>query len=74
MVKHSPWEHGKRAILNLDIHKRPFTMLIPGGEEHYKTFLGSIVSVITILIMLFYGTFNFLKLVNREDYNVVKTL
>ena len=49
-------------------------MLIPGGEETYRSFLGSFVSVITILIILTYGTFNFLKMVDREDYNVVRTL
>ena len=60
IVRHTSWESVKRLVLNLDIHKRPFEMLIPGGEQHYKTFFGSLISVLTLLIMASNTAINFI--------------
>ncbi len=43
---------------------------MPDGHDTYRTFLGSILSVITLVIMLAYGSYKVSMLAQLEDYDV----
>ena len=73
IVRHTSWQIVKRQVLNLDIHKRHFELLIPGGEQNYKTFLGSLISFFTIILMFQNTIVNSLKLINITDFKLLET-
>ena len=43
--------------LNLDIYRQPFRLLLPDKNGMYRTLLGSILSVITLVLMITYASF-----------------
>ena len=45
-------------------------MILPDGKDTYKSFLGSMFSLITIILLSIYGIFKLLSLMNYSDYNV----
>ena len=45
-------------------------MILPDGKDTYKSFLGSMFSLITIILLSMYGIFKLLSLMNYSDYNV----
>ena len=59
-----------KLFLAADLYTEPFKFLLPGEEDRYRTFLGSMLSLVTICILVGYGTFKTLDLLNYEDYQV----
>ena len=43
---------------------------MPDGEGQYKSFLGSIFSIITLLTMLSYASYKFTALISYSDYKI----
>ena len=56
--------------LVLDLHRREFHFLLPDDEEKYRTFLGVILSLFTVLLLIGYGTYKMIDLVGYNDYKV----
>ena len=54
----------------LDVYKRPFNFLLPSKTEYYRNYLGMTLSLITILLLIAYGTFKFKALILFTDYNL----
>ena len=52
------------------MYRQPFRLLLPDGHDTYRTFIGSILSVITIVTIAMYGTYKFTELMGEEDYRV----
>ena len=63
-------ERCQRGTLFLDIYKQPFRLLLPDGNDAYKSFLGAVLSIITLLTLLSYASYKFNDLVNYADYKV----
>ena len=60
----------QKKALNLDIYRTPFLFKLPDNKERYRTFLGAILSVLTIIAVLAYGGYKFLVLFDYADYKV----
>ena len=59
----------KDTFLELDIYRRPFQLLLPDQRNYHRTFIGSILSVITLLIILSYATYQMGALLS--DYRIL---
>lgn len=58
--------------LGLDIYRQPFRLLLPDGNGMYRTFLGSLLSIITLVLIITYGSFKASELFSKQDYQVQK--
>ena len=66
----SKLERCQRGTLFLDIYKEPFRLLLPDGNDAYKSFLGAVLSIITLLTLLTYASYKFQTLISYTDYKV----
>ena len=57
-------------MLRFDLYKQPFRLLLPDGKNEYRTFTGAVLSLCTILIVIFYGSFKTSALVGRDDFTI----
>ena len=57
----------------IDLFRRPFNFLLPDHQSQYRTFLGSMLSIITILLILVYGGYKIVLYFKREEFTVNQT-
>lgn len=57
-------------MLNFDLYREPFNLVLPDGKTQYRTLLGSILSIITIVVVMSYGSIKMASMVNYSDYKV----
>ena len=57
-------------LLYLDLYPKPFHFLLPDDQPRYRSLLGSVLSVCTILAIFSYATFKLNRLVKLMDYSV----
>ena len=50
-------EKGWQNILSFDLYKRPFAFLMPDHTERYRTFVGAMLSILTLIIVVAYGAY-----------------
>ena len=60
----------QKKTVALDLYRTPFLFLLPDSAEQYRTFLGAILSVLTLIALLVYGSYKFLVLLDLTDYKV----
>ena len=61
----------KRA-LTLDIYRTPFKFLFFDGNENYRTFLGTILSLLTVITILSYGLVKVIQVFSAEEFEVMQ--
>ena len=61
-------ELGCTSILAIDLYHKPFRFLMPDHRESYRTFLGALLSVFTVMIILGYGTYKLSNMVSYDGY------
>ena len=54
--------------LYIDIYPRAFNFYLPGNQPRYRSLLGSVLSIATILAMLSYSTYKWVRLTQIVDY------
>ena len=57
-------------MLGLDIYRMPFRLLLPDENGMYRTFLGSVLSILTLVMIITFGGFKTSQLVGMLDYKV----
>ena len=60
-------------VLMIDLFRRPFNFLLPDHQSEYRTFLGSMLSVITAIFLLVYGGFKIVEYSNHSEFTVNQT-
>ena len=63
----------KTKSLSLDLYRRPFYFLMPDHRETYNTWMGSVLSLLTIVIVFTYAAYQMIILVSLDQYNVETT-
>ena len=56
----------------IDLYRRPFEFLMPDHMPAYRTFIGSFLSLLTVIILVFYSAYKGVQLTNMLDYTVNK--
>mmetsp|Transcript_4251 Transcript_4251/g.5291 ORF Transcript_4251/g.5291 Transcript_4251/m.5291 type:complete len:118 (+) Transcript_4251:34-387(+) len=57
-------------LLFLDIYPKPFYFLMPDSQPRYRSLLGSVLSVCTVLAIFSYAAFKLHRLMRLVDYQV----
>lgn len=57
-----------KGFLNLDIYRQPFTLLLPDGKNQYRTVAGSLLSIISVLLIFSYASYKYTKMVSLQNY------
>lgn len=57
-------------MLGLDIYRMPFRLLLPDENGMYRTFLGTVLSILTLVMIITFGGFKTSQLVGMLDYKV----
>ena len=60
----------KRHVLLLDIYKKPFRLQLPDQDDQYRTLCGSLLSVITILLLFSYAIYKIDLMLGLKHYSV----
>ena len=61
----------RRRFLTIDLYRRPFQFNMPESPS-YRTIIGSILSLFTVAIILFYASYKAIQLKDMKDYTVNK--
>ena len=43
---------------------------MPGGSDHYRTFLGSLISIVIIILLIGYAAYKATDLIEFNDYKL----
>ena len=57
-------------MLNFDIYREPFHLMMPDGKSKYRTLLGSLLSIFTLISMLLFAVYKLVDFITLQDYKV----
>ena len=60
----------QRRTLSIDMYRRPFHLFLPDDQSRYRSFLGVILSIVTILLLSSYAAWKIINLIKLIDYTV----
>ena len=60
----------QRRFLNLDLFRQPFNFLLPDQKDRYRTFLGALLSLITLMGLVAYSVVRLTALATNSDYKI----
>ena len=60
----------QKKTLSLDIYRRPFQLLLPDGQAQYRTFLGTMLSLLTFFVVVTYAGYKLRDLFEYGQYKV----
>ena len=58
-------------MLKLDQYGHGFTFYLPGGKKSLKSYTGCVITLISLFIVVFYSTVQFLKLMEFGDPSIM---
>ena len=58
-------------MLKLDQYGHGFTFYLPGGKKNLKSYTGCVITLISLFIVVFYSTVQFLKLMEFGDPSIM---
>ena len=60
----------QEKALYLDLYRRPFMFNLPDEAAMYRSFFGSVLSLITITALLSYAVYKLINLESRKDFKI----
>jgi len=60
----------QRRFLNLDLFRQPFRFLLPDQQDRYRTFLGALLSLITLMGLVAFSVVRLTALTTNSDYKI----
>ena len=60
----------QRKFMKMDIFAQPFRLILPDGEDEYRSFLGSLLSLLTAILLVGYGAYKIEELATNSDYKI----
>ena len=60
-----------KKLLKFDQYGDSFTFYLPGGKKVLKTYSGCVISFISLFIIMFYSTVQFMKLIEFGDPSIM---
>mmetsp|Transcript_24759 Transcript_24759/g.30942 ORF Transcript_24759/g.30942 Transcript_24759/m.30942 type:complete len:199 (-) Transcript_24759:1123-1719(-) len=68
--KLSNYDKCQQKALIFDLYRKPFRLFLPDEQTMYRSLLGVILSVLTVVLMLFYAGWKLLAMFTLTDYIV----
>ena len=60
----------QKRMLGLDFYRQPFHLILPDQSDRYRSFIGSIMSLITSVLLLLYAGYKLNIMVRYRDYKI----
>ena len=57
-------------MLRFDLYREPFRLLLPDGRPDYRTLAGAFLSLVTIFIVIAFGSYKVQLLLGRDDFKI----
>ena len=54
------------------MYRSPFHFLVPDGREYYRSFLGTVLSLLTLLVLCTYLSYRVMVLVIKDEYTIME--
>ena len=62
------WEKYRKALLPLDIYRQQLKFQLPDGKNEYRSFVGSVLTLLTFINLLSFIVYKLLALVSFSEY------
>lgn len=69
-TKLTTWERLLTLILRLDFYRSSFEFFLPDRERKYRTYLGSLLSILTVVTLVGFASFEIDKLLTHDNYKL----
>ena len=56
--------------LRLDMYRQNFQFLMPDHEATYRSCIGTVLSILTLILVFSYSTYKFIDLIELNDYKI----
>ena len=73
MTKSSCSKFGEKALL-IDSFGRPFEFMLPNGAKKYKSLVGSIATLVTVIIVALYAVYKWQLLIDKDQLNISSSI
>ena len=60
----------QQHFLSLDLFRQPFNFLLPDEKANYRTFLGSLLSLLTIFLLIGFAAYKLTAISVNSDYKI----
>ena len=70
MQQLSGCERVQQTVLNVDMFKEPFQLILPDGKGKYRSFVGAVLSIMTLSTVLTYFVYKVNVIINFNDFDV----
>lgn len=60
----------KDKALIIDSFGQPFTFMLPNGQKRYRSLVGAVMTLITILVVSLYAIYKYNLLIERSDISI----
>ena len=74
MLKHESMtrvDKCQRNFLAIDLYQQPFMFLLPDKEDQYSTFLGSLLSLATMVTLVIFAAYKLVDHFGDKDYTIL---
>ena len=69
MGKSSCSKVGEKALI-IDQFAKPFEFMLPNGSKKYRSLLGSVLTLVTVIIVALYSIYKWQVLIDRDEYTL----
>ena len=68
--KMSAMDGCQQNFLRLYLYRQPFNFLLPDKKDSYRTFLGSLLSLLTVFLLIGFATYKLIAISTNSDYKI----
>ena len=66
----SKYERCQKSTLVLDIYRKPFRLTLPDDQSRYRSLLGAVLTIITLIMTLSYASWKLLTMFEQSEYKI----
>ena len=66
----STFDRCQKSTLRFDLYKQPFRLLLPDEKDTYRTFVGAMLTIFSIILVLVYAGFKVGNLFALDEYKI----
>ena len=57
-------------FINIDLFGRPFTLMLPNEHRYYKTLVGAVMTLVTVIVVVSYAVYKLQLLIDQVEVRV----
>ena len=60
----------QKSTLKLDFYRQPVELRLPDETGKYRTFLGAMLSIATLVTVVLFSSYKLITLINFQDFDI----